>query len=147
MLGKIKKGDKYFTPAELGLLMDQEDEKGFLEFEWSINNSGYVTCSYGSFHVLIMNPPNGFEIDHIDRNKLNCKKENLRIVTHSQNHFNTPVRKDNTSKVKGVTWRRDTQTWQAQIMVRGRNIHLGTFKELELAIQARKTGEEQYHAI
>ena len=43
-------------------------------------------------------------IDHIDRNKLNNKIENLREVTHSQNLMNCKSYKNSSSKYKGVTW-------------------------------------------
>jgi len=54
-------------------------------------------------------------------------------------------RKDNKSGVKGVSYHKATGKWDANIGVKGKQIFLGRFKNLEDAIKARKEGEEKYH--
>ena len=47
-----------------------------------------------------------FEVDHIDRNKLNNHLSNLRYATHTENNQNASIKKSNTSGVKGVYWKK-----------------------------------------
>ena len=98
-------------------------------------------------HRLINKPSVGFEIDHINRNKLDNRKENLRIVTRSQNQMNRVIQKNNTSGYKGITWNQKRKKWQAQIMVNYKCIILGCFVEIKYAIIARKKAELIYHTI
>ena len=77
-------------------------------------------------HRLIMGNPKGKEIDHINFNGLDNRRENLRICSKSQNHFN--IRKSKSaSKYKGVIAVPSTGKWAARIKVDGKKIHLGTF--------------------
>ena len=87
-------------------------------------------------HRFIMNAPRGFEVDHINHNKLDCRKNNLRVVTHAQNQINMNRHKDNTSGFKGVTWHEIANRWQARISIGGRCTHLGLFDTRELAAKA-----------
>ena len=91
--------------------------------------------------------PEGFEIDHIDHDRLNDRIENLRLVTRSENAKNLSMRADNTSGVTGVTFCKRDQTWQAKINVKGKTVSLGHFKNEHEAIKARKEAElnHRYH--
>ena len=75
----------------------------------------------------------GFEWDHIDRNKCNNQRANLRQVDHSTNMLNTDLQTNNTSGIRGVGWRRDKQQWQAQINIGRRVVHLGCYDTIEEA--------------
>lgn len=82
------------------------------------------------------------DIDHIDRNKLNNRIKNLRLVSDSENLFNTNVRPDNTSGHKGVSWSERDQVWRAYISNgSGKQVHLGVYKSKDEAIFARKREE------
>jgi len=83
-------------------------------------------------------------VDHIDRDGCNNAISNLRLVTQSQNLFNTPLRPDNTSGHRGVNWTAKDSRWRAYINVNGRNIGLGYFKTKDEAISARKMAELKY---
>jgi hypothetical protein len=78
-------------------------------------------------------------IDHEDIDKTNNYIENLRVVTHQENHFNT--------NCKGYTWCKQKQKWKAQIMVKGKNKFLGYFDLEEDARQAYLAAKEIYHTI
>jgi hypothetical protein len=81
------------------------------------------------------------KIDHIDGNRLNNRIENLRAVTPSQNSCNRKTPCVNTSGVKGVTWNKNNQTWDARITVAGKRIHLGSFRNIGNAsavVQAKR---------
>jgi hypothetical protein len=84
-------------------------------------------------------------IDHQNGNTLDCRLENLRGCTPSQNHANHAILAHNTSGCSGVDWFKKAEKWRARIMVNGKEISLGLFGEKEDAIQARRDGELKYH--
>ena len=87
-------------------------------------------------------PKNG--IDHVDQNSLNNRLSNLRDVTHSENHKNQKMSKNNSSGVMGVHFDNKSQKWRAQIHVNGKSIHLGLFELKADAIAARRNAEVKY---
>lgn len=93
-------------------------------------------------HRLLNKTPEGFSTDHINRDKLDNRKCNLRSVTQSQNGFNRGLNKNNTSGHRGVYWYQNS--WVAEIKVNFKKIHIGRFKDLVGAVSARKTAEEIY---
>jgi hypothetical protein len=65
----------------------------------------------------------GFEaldVDHADRNGLNCRRSNPRRCTNGQNQGNQPTGANNTSGFKGAIWSKGNRRWNAQLGVRGR---------------------------
>lgn len=111
-----------------------------------VNPNGYVRLEiFGHpywahrvawYHVHGEWPPDG--TDHRGRIKGDNRIAELRPATQSQNMANTALRSDNTSGVKGV-WRNRCGKWCAEIKVRGRKIHLGTFDELQKAAAVRRS--------
>ena len=97
-------------------------------------------------HQIILPTKDGFAPEHIHgaKSKNDNRKENLRIATQSQNLMNTRLRKDNTSGVKGVHWRKDTHKWLATIWINKKPISLGCFENFDDAVKARKKAEEKY---
>ena len=83
------------------------------------------------------------EVDHINGDKWDNRKCNLRIVTHADNMKNRKLDKRNKSGYTGVKETK-TGTWNAQIYCDGKYINLGTYKTKEEAVKARKSGEEKY---
>jgi len=100
-------------------------------------------------HRVLMGEPKGLHIDHIDRNGLNnrrnAKDGNLRVATASQNNCNASAHKDNVTGIKGVTWDRTRQKWQARICLSGKTVHLGRFRTLEAATNAYIAASAQVH--
>lgn len=98
-------------------------------------------------HNLIMQPPKGMVVDHIDRNGLNNCRENLRVVTHSENYHNYPKKKGR-SIFKGVHYferLKNTKPWQSGTTVNGKSVYWGTFKtEIEAAKMYDKKIQEIY---
>ncbi len=66
-------------------------------------------------------------IDHIDGDKINNRILNLRKATPFQSIGNTPVRKDNTSGYKGVSWEKRHKRWRARIVIDSKDVYLGEF--------------------
>lgn len=88
--------------------------------------------------------PEGMQIDHIDRNRLNNHLWNLRLVTPEGNSHNLSKMKNNTSGVTGVhkVVRGNNEYWVARIDFKGKGKHLGYFKHFEDAVAARKQAEK-----
>ena len=79
-------------------------------------------------HRVIMNITNQeIQVDHIDGNKLNNQKNNLRVCDNRHNHFNMSLYKTNTSGFKGVYWHRKAGKWVAQIYRDKKHYYLGCF--------------------
>ncbi len=87
--------------------------------------------------------PDG-EIDHINHNRTDNRIINLRVACRSQNARNLSKSKRNISGITGVFRHSQTATWQAQIRVNRKSIHLGSFYEIKDAIAARKAAEIKY---
>lgn len=132
-------------------IIDIDDYDKVKDICWyaSISMDGNIymnnkTKTYISLHRLILNAKKGEYVDHIDRNSLNNKKENLRIVTNQQNGFNSSIKKNNTSGFIGVTLSKDRNKWTSQIKINYKVINLGRFLKKEDAIKARLKAELKY---
>ena len=126
------------------------------QFNWYCNAQGYAVReqSLGNnksriirMHRLINQTPNEMDTDHIDRDRLNNQKVNLRTVTHQQNMFNLTLAKNNKSGIRGIGWHTESKKWRAYIQIKRKSIHLGLFFNLKDAIKVRQQAEQIYHAI
>lgn len=126
-------------------LVDDEDFDFISRWKWWKNENGYAfrSCHKGNgksgtvlMHRLICAPVDGLEVDHINRNKLDNRRSNLRSVTRSQNERNKSLRSDNTSGYKGVHWDKSHKKWYAGIRHDGKRIYLGRFATAEEASRA-----------
>lgn len=111
-------------------LVDLEDFTLLSQFKWHLSNVGYACRSYKNkkcyMHRLITNAPDGMDVDHINGNKLDNRRSNLRVVTRSQNMANLKSARSK-SGYKGVVWNAALKKWQAQIKVNYKNHSLGYF--------------------
>lgn len=105
------------------------NEKGYAKAV-QISNGTRINLA---LHRVIMSAPTGLFVDHINRNTLDNRKSNLRIVTPAQNAQNYGIRKDSSSKVRGVNWSSLHNGWLARIQVSGKRIYVGLFFDLEEA--------------
>lgn len=125
-------------------LIDLEDVDKVKNYKWYTNKGYVLNDSIGWIHRFIMDCPDNMVIDHINHNRLDNRKSNLRICTQHQNSMNQGIRNDNTSGITGVHFDKSRDKWAAQIMYNGRQINLGRFNTKEEAIQARKNAEIEY---
>lgn len=131
------------------VLLDDEDFDRLLTYAWYIDSNGYVRrtdytegkiyknrkkpLKIIKIHKQILNYWGNLEIDHIDGNKLNNQKTNLRIVSKSENQLNrVHLNKNNSSGIRGVSfnkWGKKNKRW----MARFKQIYLGSFLTKEEA--------------
>lgn len=136
-------------------MVDDEDYEKFGHLNWkahknkdkyyakkNINKEGKFNQI--SLHREIMCAPQDVDVDHISGDTLDCRKQNLRLVTKSQNAINRRIRSDNKLGVVGVS-RLPSGKYLAYISFNGENRRLGRFEKLEEAIEARKLAEKLYH--
>ncbi len=83
--------------------------------------------------------------DHINHDTLDNRRANLRVVSCQQNNTNRRKRSDNTSGVKGVSWRKDTGKYRVQIQIAGKKIMLGQYPTLAEASDVSRRAILAYH--
>lgn len=89
------------------------------------NEKGRWTIQY--MHRIILQTPKGMETDHIDRDKMNNQRANLRAVTGTQNKWNRGMMRSNKSGFRGVCFAKDTGKWQAAIRINSKQVYLGQY--------------------
>lgn len=83
-------------------------------------------------------------VDHINFDTLDCQKQNLRILSTSENALNRKgLQPNNISGVNGVYWNSQKRKWHAEIRIETKKIHLGFFDSLEAAKEARQRKEKE----
>jgi len=99
-------------------IIDEEDYDKVIEHKWHLTENGYVESKIGKLHRFIMNAKTGDQfIDHINGNKLDNRKINLRFVSQSQNMQNIRKIEDGaSSKYKGVSLNKKAKTWKCRII-------------------------------
>jgi len=127
------------------ILVDAEDLLDLRQWSWSINASGYAVRGWQidnrkfgeSIHrrVMGLSPGDKLQVDHIDGNRLNNQKVNLRICTRIENSRNRRNQANN-SGYKGVHWRASTKRWLAAIGHLGKQYFLGSYDTAEEAHRA-----------
>lgn len=83
-------------------------------------------------------------VDHINRNRLDDRKSNLRVVNCIENARNSNLQINNTSGISGVQWHKRDERWYSTIGINGDKIHLGSFNNKEEAIKSRLNAELKY---
>jgi len=129
--------------------VDDEDFYNLCLFDWSCLASGYAMAMINNklvyMHREIMKPKPGYVVDHIDSNKLNNQRSNLRVCSYSENCRNRGKQINNTSGFKGISWDKFNNKWRVTIEVMQKSINLGRFVNIEDAINAYRDGSIYYH--
>jgi len=132
------------------ITLDDEDMQLISYFNWYISSGGYAITTVNppvgwpiksgktiadyaktvSMHRLVLHCPKQ-EVDHINRNRLDNRKENLRLCTHTENMQNISPYTRTVERFlpKGVS--RNRNKYQVVIRVAGKLTHFGTFDKLE----------------
>ena len=125
-------------------LVDDENFEFLNQWKW-YHHQGYACRALHRInhkqphifmHRVIINTPLGMETDHINQNRLDNRKENLRACTGTQNAHNKKIDSLNTSGYKGVCWHKYVKKWVAQIGINKTRKHIGYFNTAEDAARA-----------
>lgn len=133
-------------------IVDDEDYEWLMQYNWYYSK-GYAVCSkylYKMHRLLLHVDDPHILVDHVDRNKLNNTKVNLRIADASENNFNVPKQnyrsgRKMTSIYKGVSWSKKMQSWKSSIGYKNKQIFLGYFStELDGAVAYNNKARELF---
>jgi len=151
-------GEFAYVPLTRGCeaIIDATDASKVAGLNWMARPSVYTSYAYRTdysgpkkrfihMHRVIMGDQCDAEIDHIDGDGLNNRRDNLRVATGSQNNCNMRTRKDNTSGFKGVSWRKSCMKWRAYISLSGEQMHLGYYETPEDAHAAYTEASLNFH--
>jgi hypothetical protein len=125
-------------------IVDDEDFEYLSQWKWFFAH-GYAVRTQNIYpdkayqvrmHRIILGTPEGMDSDHINRNRLDNRRCNLRVATRSQNVANTFVEKQNKSGFKGVSWKKSNNKWCVQIRVKNKVYHIGLFVDIKEAAKA-----------
>ncbi len=118
-------------------IVDAEDYQRLSKHKWCAAkmNDTYVAARHSVhlnnkvvyMHRDIMNPPKDMQVDHINDNRLDNRKANLRVCTVSQKQATQKPGINKTSRFKGVFWFKRDKKWLSKIMCNYRRYHLGLF--------------------
>lgn len=159
---KIKKANKYDLSGAFGIGYTSKDEEFYFDLEdyekiknncWYVSAQGYLVSNISDtertcliMHRLIMEAENyDIVVDHINHNKKDNRKENLRLVNRKQNNWNRSIVNNYPSGRTGVHWDKSRNKWVARLKKEGKTHNLGRFENLEDAIKAREKAEKEYY--
>ena len=119
------------------VVCDDDDFINLSKSKWYENGSGYAYCRVNKsnirFHRVVMNAQDGDIIDHINGNRLDNRKSNLRFCTQAQNSANMKIHGRNKTGFKGVSFEQRLGTYQCSICVNGKSKRIGNYPTAEIA--------------
>jgi hypothetical protein len=136
-----------FKIKEMEIIIDEELYYDIIKYKWFIDKrqriNGHINNKIVLLPRFIMNYDGHLLIDHTNNNRLDNRKCNLRIVTHSQNAMNRICHKNSSSKYVGVS--KINNKWTASIYFKNKNIYLGCFSSEIEAAKARDIATKNYY--
>jgi hypothetical protein len=124
----------YARLSHLGWHPHRSDTNTYARCNWV---DGQRTSLFLHRAVLDLDPADDRRVDHRNRDTLDCRRANLRIVTAAQNAQNQGSR-TGSSRFRGVTWDKSRRKWMANAQLDGRKVTIGRYAtELEAACAAR----------
>lgn len=115
----------------LSVILDDDDYERFKNKKWHLLVGRYAANGHDYLHRLIMKAPKGMDVDHLNHNTLDCRKKNLRVVSHTENCQNT--------KSPGYYYERWSNKWHVQY----KKVNYGRYKteaEARRAIRLARSG-------
>ena len=128
------------------VLIDLDDVELVGKYKWYIDKGYAYNKQIDFMHRLIMNYPEGMVIDHINHNKLDNRKCNLRICTSAENSRNRKKQKGSySSKYKGVYYDKQKNKWRVRVCVNNKPKHIGYYESEEEGVRAYDRACIKYH--
>jgi hypothetical protein len=116
-------------------------------YKWYVHSGGYAVSSGGKLlmhHLVHGRPPAGFVTDHVNGDRLDNRRTNLRFITNVANsRYRTVTNKNNTIGFRGIK-RQKSGRFSARVQHNGHDISLGVYDTLEEAIGIRIAFEADY---
>lgn len=112
-------------------LVDTADFTDLSRHWWSFTRGYAVRSESGSavfMHRQILGLDAGQAVDHVNGNRLDNRRCNLRVATQAQNMANLGLSDRNTSGFKGVSWNKRDRRWQATISINNKARNLGYYE-------------------
>lgn len=135
-------------------VIDDADAEWAKQFRWHASQSDknepkfYARRGDGKYLHRLLAAVDGLpHVDHKNGFTLDCQRENLRPCTVAQNvrAFKSPYAKGKKScRFRGVSWFKRDKCWRAYLMLNGRQLHLGYFKDKEKAARAYDKAARQH---
>lgn len=135
-------------------IVDDEDYEFLSKWKWHLDSTGYavknVKLSNNTRRMLLMHrlitlAHKDEQCDHINRNKLDNRKSNLRICTDAENKRNKSAYSNNASGYKGVSWNKRDEKWRAKISVNHKYLYIGSFENIMEAAKAYDEAALKHH--
>jgi len=141
---------KITTAKGFEILADAEELEKLKHYSWCVSAQGYAVANIKgrvvkmNRYILGLDNCVGKIVDHINKNKLDNRKTNLRFCSPKDNARNISVSKNSKSQVLGV---RKTKygKYNVRIVADRKEHHIGNFENIEDAIFARRKAEIKYH--
>jgi len=131
----VPQGDVRLIPLAEGFYayVDAADYEWLSQWQWHMASGGYAARSVKGrqifMHREIMQPPEGMVVDHVDGNKANNCRFNLRVCTRRENQGNLPKQRGTRSRFKGVSYNKRRDKYFAQCDFGGQHRWLGFFDD------------------
>lgn len=126
-------------------LVDVEDYERLAQYKWRLGSKGYAIRTFKdvsgkkrtlSMHRVIMDAPPRTETDHINGDRLDNRKANLRICSTMENQRNRGIQVNSTTGFKGVSPHKASGKYEGKIGHKKEKIYLGLFSSPEEAARA-----------
>jgi hypothetical protein len=136
------------------ILVSDEDFERLSKYKWYLNDSGYaITFSWDSkrkksvhfrlHRILLGLTDPKIQVDHINGNRIDNRRENLRIVTNAINSRNKTVPSKSNTGYYGVSFKKKQNKYRTYIFYNYKQIYLGTYDTAEEgALAYNKKAEE-----
>lgn len=143
-----------FFNDKTSFVIDSSDFQLVSKYTWFKGKRGYPTAHYSrklkassrtfTLHRLLFGFPESGDIDHIDGNKMNNRRENMRLCSHQQNMFNQKKRCTNSTGYTGVSFSKSAKKYEAYIHHNGKKKNLGLYRTAVEAAIARDKAALEY---
>ena len=143
----IRKVATLGAAGKIGTVVGSYPKKTTRSWRYAVTK---ISGEHWCVHKLIFLWHHGYvpeQLDHINRDTLDNRIENLREASSTQNACNRGKFSNNTSGAKGVFWHERSQKWFVYVDVAKKRHNIGYFEDFELAELVALEAREKYHGL